>query len=338
MLARLDSEKREFDILSEYATRASGSKGRERSEEKCGFRTDFQRDRDRIIHAKAFRRLMHKTQVFLAPEGDHFRTRLTHTLEVNQISRSIARALRLNEDLTEAISLGHDLGHTPFGHSGEDALANVHRGGFRHNVQSLRVVDVLEGHYAGGRGMNLTWEVRDGIVNHTGETLPATPEGMIVRVSDRIAYINHDIDDALRSGILMESDLPKECVSVLGDSTKKRIDSLIRDMIVTTDREGEVKQSEAFKEATDALRAFMFENVYYNSKVKKEGGKDKVGTVIKALYEYYLHSPEDLPPEPKKLMEEFDVTEVVKDHIASMTDRFARNTYLELFVPSGFIE
>jgi len=221
MIIREDIENREKIILSQYATKACESKGRQIEEEKCSMRTDFQRDRDRIIHSKAFRRLMHKTQVFLSPEGDHFRTRLTHTIEVAQISRTIARGLALNEDLTEAIAMGHDLGHTPFGHSGEDVLNEIHPGGFSHNVQSLRVVDLLESRNS-GQGMNLTYEVRDGILNHTGSNTPMTPEGQIVKTSDRIAYINHDIDDALRSGIITINDLPKRSINVLGDTHKKR--------------------------------------------------------------------------------------------------------------------
>ena len=233
MNIRQEFEQREYEYLSQYATKSAESRGRQAEEEQCTIRTDFQRDRDRIVHSKAFRRLMHKTQVFLAPEGDHYRTRLTHTIEVSQIARTIARGAGLNEDLAEAIAMGHDLGHTPFGHSGEAVLAEIYPGGFRHNVQSLRVVDVLESGST-RRGMNLTMEVRDGIVNHTGSVVPMTPEGQIVKVSDRIAYINHDIDDAIRSGIITIDDLPKESIAILGDTHKKRIDTLVRDMIDNT--------------------------------------------------------------------------------------------------------
>ncbi|MDR2296032.1 MAG: dNTP triphosphohydrolase, partial [Clostridiales Family XIII bacterium] len=234
MLNREASEKREYEMLSAYAAKAAASRGRRTAEPQCEFRTDFQRDRDRIIYSKALRRLMHKTQVFLAPEGDHYRTRLTHTLEVAQISRSIARVLRLNEDLAEAIAMGHDLGHTPFGHNGEAFLAEKHAGGFAHNEQSLRVADVLESSEA-RQGMNLTEEVRDGILNHTGKRLPFTLEGQIVRISDRIAYINHDIDDALRSGVIKNADLPADCVDVLGKTTTERINMLIKDLALNSD-------------------------------------------------------------------------------------------------------
>ena len=221
MISRVDLEKREFEYLTPYAAKAAESRGRMIPEEKCSIRTDYQRDRDRIVHSKAFRRLMHKTQVFLAPEGDHYRTRLTHTIEVTQIARTIARGAGLNEDLTEAIAMGHDLGHTPFGHSGEAVLNEIYPGGFRHNVQSLRVVDILESGSSSRRGMNLTFEVRDGIVNHTGSVMPVTAEGQVVKTSDRIAYINHDIDDAIRSGIITAEDLPRECIAVLGTPTRR---------------------------------------------------------------------------------------------------------------------
>ncbi|MDR3305517.1 MAG: deoxyguanosinetriphosphate triphosphohydrolase [Clostridiales Family XIII bacterium] len=329
MLDRNESEKREYEILSEYAAKARDSKGRRRAEGQCAYRTVFQRDRDRIIHAKAFRRLMHKTQVFLAPEGDHFRTRLTHTLEVSQIARSIARALRLNEDLTEAIALGHDLGHTPFGHIGENALALRHEGGFRHNVQSLRVVDVLESNDT-RRGMNLTAEVRDGILHHTGMGIPMTLEGRVVKTADRIAYINHDIDDALRSGVIAAADLPAGPTTLLGATTTQRIDSLIRDMIESSDGKADILQSEAHCAAMNELRGFLFENVYLNKRVKEDGGRD-IDEIIFGLYDYYLAHPEELPIEYAKLLsDESGPAEIVKDHIASMTDRFARETWTGL--------
>ena len=261
MLLREDLERREFDILSEKAVKSAESRGRRFPEEKCDIRTDFQRDRDRIIHSKAFRRLMHKTQVFLAPEGDHFRTRLTHTIEVSQIARTLARALNLNEDLVEAIALGHDLGHTPFGHNGEEVLDKIHERGFKHNEQSLRVVDVLESTQS-RRGMNLTEEVRDGIVNHTGSNMPFTLEGQIVKISDRIAYINHDIDDAVRAQLLCVEDIPQEITKRIGMTHGQRIDAMIRDLVDTAMREGKVAPSEEMAALTDLLREFMFETVY----------------------------------------------------------------------------
>lgn len=335
MLRRRDSEKREHEILSPFAAKADASKGRVQAEEKCEFRTDFQRDRDRIIHSKAFRRLMHKTQVFLAPEGDHYRTRLTHTLEVSQISRSIARGLRLNEDLTEAIAMGHDLGHTPFGHNGESFLSDRHPGGFKHNVQSLRVVEVLESR-DGRRGMNLTIEVRDGILNHTGKTKPMTLEGQIVKLSDRIAYINHDIDDALRSGVIAEHDLPEACVAVLGNSTKRRIDTLVRDVIESSDGRDEIRQDPVCGKAMNELRAFMFENVYYSNRVKKEVELEKIGKLIESLYDYYLAHETELPADYRAMIPIYGAEEMVKDQIAGMTDRYAIDTYVKRFVPTGW--
>ena len=335
MLRREDCEKREYEILSEDAVKAAESKGRLEPEEQCEFRTVFQRDRDRIVHSKALRRLMHKTQVFLAPEKDHFRTRLTHTLEVAQISKSIARALRLNEDLTEAIALGHDLGHTPFGHIGEYSLAKIHKNGFKHNEQSLRVVDVLESK-PGRRGMNLTLEVRDGILNHTGDIKPFTLEGQIVKISDRIAYVNHDIDDALRSEIISENDLPKEELEFLGKSTNKRIDSLIKDMIFSSEDSEEIRQSSDHYTAMMNLRTFLFDKVYSNKKVMREADQKKIDNVIFGLYNYYIENNDELPNEYKLLIDEYGLEETVKDNIAGMTDRFARDTYVKLFVPPRF--
>ena len=329
MNIRQEFEQREYEYLSQYATKSAESRGRQAEEEQCTIRTDFQRDRDRIVHSKAFRRLMHKTQVFLAPEGDHYRTRLTHTIEVSQIARTIARGAGLNEDLAEAIAMGHDLGHTPFGHSGEAVLAEIYPGGFRHNVQSLRVVDVLESGST-RRGMNLTMEVRDGIVNHTGSVVPMTPEGQIVKVSDRIAYINHDIDDAIRSGIITIDDLPKESIAILGDTHKKRIDTLVRDMIENTIGRPTAQLSAEKMEAMNDLRTFMFKNVYHNSRVKRVEDINKVKEIVEFLYSYYLENHDELPRELLTMHDEFSIEELVKDHVAGMTDRYALNTYEEL--------
>ena len=300
------------------------SSGRPVPEPPDGVRNEFQRDRDRIIHAKAFRRLMHKTQVFISPDGDHFRTRLTHTLEAMQVSRTIARALNLNEDLTEAIALGHDLGHTPFGHVGEEALARVlasHKRSFRHNQHSLRVVDVLE---KDGEGLNLTYEVRDGILNHTGEGYPSTREGEIVRIADRIAYVNHDVDDALRAGVISFSDLPEGSIGVLGDRMSVRIDALVRDVILTSRERGEISLSEKVYGALMELRAWLFENVYLDP-ISRESRKAE--DVVVALFEYYLIRSEK---RPKPDLD--SVTETV-DFVAGMTDRYALATYKRLFLP-----
>lgn len=336
MIVRETVEAREREYLTEYAAKSADSKGRLKAEEKCSIRTDFQRDRDRIIHSKAFRRLMHKTQVFLAPEGDHFRTRLTHTIEVSQIARTISRGAGLNEDLTEAIAMGHDLGHTPFGHNGEVILDRIYSGGFKHNRQSLRVVDVLESNSERKRGMNLTYEVRDGILNHTGKTEPFTVEGQVVRISDRIAYINHDIDDAIRSGIITAADLPAESIRILGDTHKKRIDTLVRDMINNSYGKPKARLSEEKWTAMNELRKFMFANVYSNRYVKSAGDPNKVEIMIKSLFEYFLDHPEELPEELYAMKDEFTVEELVKDHVAGMTDRYAINKYNELFVPAGW--
>ena len=304
------------------------SAGRVRHEEPDGVRTPFQRDRDRIIHAKAFRRLMHKTQVFISPDGDHFRTRLTHTLEMMQISRTIARALDLNEDLAEAIALGHDLGHTPFGHTGEEALSRSlagHGRGFRHNEHSLRVVDHLEKE---GDGLNLTLEVRDGILNHSGKGYPSTREGEIVRVADRIAYVNHDVDDALRAGTISWEDLPPRPLAVLGEKMSVRIDRLVRDMISSSAKQGEIMLSESVYEALLELRSWLFEHVYNNPRSREN---EKAGGVIAALFAYYLEHPEErtkTDPDP--------ITETA-DFVAGMTDRYALATYGRLFMPRGDI-
>ena len=305
------------------------SAGRPRPEPPDGVRNDFQRDRDRIIHAKAFRRLMHKTQVFISPDGDHYRTRLTHTLEMMQISRTIARSLGLNEDLTEAISLGHDLGHTPFGHTGEEALSRALAAQgrtFRHNEHSLRVVDHLERQ---GDGLNLTFEVRDGILNHTGEGYPSTREGEIVRVADRIAYVNHDVDDALRAGIISRRDLPTGPISALGEQMSARIDTLVRDMISNSRASGEISLSGPVYEALMELRAWLFQHVYNNKPGSSEN--QKAARVVRALFDYFLEYPEERvasDPDP--------ITETI-DFVAGMTDRYALATYKRLFLPRGEI-
>ena len=336
MITREITEKREHEILSPYAAKADESRGRRLPEEPCDIRTAFQRDRDRIIHSKSFRRLMHKTQVFLAPEGDHFRTRLTHTIEVSQIARTIARGCGLNEDLTEAIAMGHDLGHTPFGHNGESILNSIYSRGFRHNEQSLRVVDVLESGGSDRRGLNLTEEVRDGILHHTGSELPFTLEGQVVKISDRIAYINHDIDDAIRSGVITADDLPPESLRVLGRTHKQRIDSLVRDMIEHTDGRDQAGLSGEKYRIMNDLRAFMFRNVYHSRYVKRAEDMAKIETIVTSLFGYYLDHPEELPEELQRMRDDFDTEQLVKDHVASMTDRYAMNLYDELFAVKGW--
>ena len=330
MTIREETEAIERQTLSRYATLSENSLGRRVPLEPDPIRPCFQRDRDRILHCKAFRRLKQKTQVFLSPEGDHYRTRLTHTLEVSQIARTISRALRLNEDLTEAIALGHDLGHTPFGHAGERALNRLCPGGFSHYRQSLRVVDILESR-PGSRGLNLTAEVRDGILYHSGPGMPFTPEGQIVRFSDRIAYINHDIDDALRSGIITTEDLPKECIRVLGDTHKKRIDTLVRDMIENSFEKPQAKLSEEKTQAMNELRSYMFQNVYLNQNVKKAEDLSKVRTIITVLFTYFSEHPDQLPAELAAMRGEFPDEELAKDHVAGMTDRYAVSLYEKLF-------
>lgn len=327
MITRELSEQREHRILSEFAAKADESRGRQVPEQDCDIRTVFQRDRDRIIHSKSFRRLMHKTQVFLATEEDHFRTRLTHTIEVSQIARTIARGCGLNEDLTEAIAMGHDLGHTPFGHNGEGIINQIYSRGFRHNEQSLRVVDVLESGGSDRRGLNLTEEVRDGILNHTGNTIPFTVEGQVVRISDRIAYINHDIDDAIRSGIITADDLPPESLRVLGRTHKQRIDTLVRDMIRHTDGQPKAGLSEEKLRVMTDLRAFMFRNVYHSPYVRRAEDMDRITQILTTLFEYYMDHPEKLPADLQKMQDDFDTEELVKDHVASMTDRYAINLY-----------
>lgn len=330
MTGREAIEKREFLILSPKAAKASESKGRLIDEEKCDFRTDFQRDRDRIIHSKAFRRLLHKTQVFLAPEEDHYRTRLTHTLEVSQISRTVARMLNYNEDLTEAIALGHDLGHTPFGHKGEKVLNDIHPGGFSHNKQSLRTVDCIE-ETSRRKGLNLTMEVRDGILNHSGKGIPFTLEGQIVRICDRIAYVNHDIDDAIRSGVITLADLPAEAIEILGTTHSDRINNLIVDLCMNSEDKDSVELSPRFNEALLTLRSYMFANVYNSQKVLENVNLEKVEQVITSLYNYYLEHPDEIQGVYREIEMVDGPNEAVKDWISGMTDRFALNLYNRIF-------
>lgn len=326
MNIRMQSEMLEEKYLCEYACFSKNTKGRKKDEEKCGIRTEFCRDRDRIVHSKAFRRLKHKTQVFISPDNDHYRTRLTHTLEVSQIAKTIAKALRLNVDLTEAISLGHDLGHTPFGHMGEHILNNLSKHGFKHYRQSLRVVDVLE---KDGRGLNLTYEVRDGILNHAGDMTAETFEGKIIKYADRFAYLNHDIDDAIRAGIIKDSDLPKEYIKILGERHSKRINTLICDIISSTLEKKEVSMSKKTEDAMMGLRSFMFETVY-----KKIGEQDKkVELVIEKMFKYHFENPEKMPPEFVNLLKDYDKDTVVCDYIASMTDGYILKKFNELFIP-----
>ncbi len=329
MTIRERIELQEKNYLSPYACLSMNSKGRDREEEQCDIRPVFQRDRDRILHSKSFRRLKDKTQVFLLPEGDHYRTRLTHTLEVSQNARTIAKALRLNEDLVEAISLGHDLGHTPFGHSGERILNEISPYGFKHNEQSVRTVELLE---KDGQGLNLTFEVRDGILNHQTEDMPSTLEGKIVRLSDKIAYFHHDMDDAIRGGILTEDDVPKSITDVLGKTTGERLDKFIHDIVTNSLGKPDICMSDDVAAAMKELRAFMYDSVYKNPVAKKEEGRAKL--MISALYDYYLVHTEALPAELKGLIERGEPEEkVVCDHIAAMTDRFAISKFEEIYIP-----
>lgn len=333
MNIRESTEKWEAEYLSPYAALSKESRGRDREEEPCDIRTVYQRDRDRIIHCKAFRRLKHKTQVFLAPEGDHYRTRLTHTLEVSQIARTIAKALRMNEDLTEAIALGHDLGHTPFGHSGETILNKICEQGFAHYQQSIRVVEVLE---KDGAGLNLTWEVRDGILNHRTSSHPSTLEGGIVRLSDKIAYINHDIDDAIRARMFVEEELPECYTDVLGHSVRERLDNLIHDIIRNSYGKPEIIMSVHMEKAMQGLRTWMFENVYKSDIPKAEEGRAQ--HLIVMLFQYYMEHPDKLPEEYRNLMEvrgESKEREVC-DYIAGMSDSYAIDKFEELFVPKAW--
>lgn len=319
----------ERDYLSPHAALSEKTRGRRRPEDPCPIRTDYQRDRDRILHCNSFRRLKHKTQVFLAPQGDHYRTRLTHTLEVSQIARTIARALNLNEDLTEAIALGHDLGHTPFGHAGERALNRICPFPFYHHLQSVRVTDVLE---RDGKGLNLTYEVRNGIVCHSsggGEAQAVTLEGRIVRLSDKVAYINHDIEDAVRAEVLSEGDLPFEAVYVLGRSKSERLTTIIRSVVENSS--DDIKMAPEVEKAHNSLRSFMFEYVYTNPVAK--GQESKAETLVQKLYGYYLKNLDRLPEFYRSLMEKFPRERVICDYIAGMTDQYAVNQYEALFIP-----
>ena len=325
---RESTEELEQQTLSPYAALATATKGRLRPIPPCAIRTCYQRDIDRIVHSKSFRRLMHKTQVFLQPEGDHYRTRMTHTLEVARIARTIARGLRLNEDLTEAIALGHDLGHTPFGHAGERILNEILPGGFRHNEQSLRVVDRLE---SGGDGLNLCYEVRRGILCHTGPDRAETLEGQVVRLSDKIAYINHDIDDAMRGGIIYPLDIPLDISQVLGFDHSGRINTLVGDVIRASQGKDKICQSEACGSAMARLRAFMFEAVYHNPIAK--GEESKAQDMIARLFEYYQKDPDKLPPDYQDIRMREGVDRAVCDYIAGMTDKYAVEKYCEAYVP-----
>lgn len=327
MTIRERIEQTEDLILSEYATKSRDTKGRQIPKPLCDMRTEFQRDRDKIIHSKSFRRLKHKTQVFISPEGDHYRTRLTHTLEVSQIARTIARALRLNEDLVEAISLGHDLGHTPFGHAGETALNNLSPNGFRHNEQSVRVVDFID-------KLNLTYEVRDGILNHNGDGIASTPEGKIIKIADRIAYINHDIDDALRAGVLKPEDLPNNLISVLGDTHSKRIGCMIQNCIDSSQNTHQIKMTGEVSEAMAQLRQFMFDNVYIGSDAKIE--EQKVFSIISGLYSHYIKNPHEIPDVDISSMSDFDIERSVCDYIAGMSDRYAIYIFKKIYIPSSW--
>jgi dGTPase len=325
------TEEIERDTLSPAATLAGGSKGRERDEREDPVRTVFQRDRDRISHSKAFRRLKHKTQVFLAPEGDHYRVRLTHTLDVSHIARTVARARRLNEDLSEALALGHDPGHTPFGHLGEQALSPFLGRPFRHSEQSLRVVDYLEDD---GKGLNLTWEVRDGIVNHPWSMpRPSSLEAQIVRFADRIAYINHDLDDAVRAGVLDPGELPRQPLDILGHTHGARINRLVIDLIDQSAEQPEVRQSPAVFSALDALRDFLFEQVYTREGARSE--HEKAVRLIRDLFSHFLEHPDEMPPEYHQAPG--DLPTRVADFIAGMTDRYALRTYERLFLPQGWL-
>lgn len=326
MNIREQTEMLEKQMLSPIACLSQSSRGRQITEQKCQLRTEFARDRDRIIHCKSFRRLKHKTQVFISLDNDHYRTRLTHTLEVSQIARTIARALRLNEDLVEAICLGHDLGHTPFGHSGEKALDRLNPGGFKHYEQSLRVVDILE---KDGMGLNLTYEVRNGILTHTGETLSETAEGIVVKYADRFAYINHDIDDAVRAGVISESDVPEEYSSVLGDRHSVRINTLISDIISESSKQNKVCMSQHIESAMLNLRSFMFANVY-----NRLGDRDfQAYFIVEKMYEYFMKYPEKMPEEYTDRLDNTPRNTVICDFIAGMTDIYCVNYFKKLFLP-----
>ena len=324
-------EEEEDRSLHPQAARSAHSRGRVLPEEPCAIRTAFQRDRDRILYAKAFRRLKHKTQVFISPEGDHYRTRLTHTLEVSQIARTVARSLRLNEDLTEAIALGHDLGHTPFGHAGERVLDRVCPLGFRHNEQSVRVIEVLE---KDRQGLNLTWEVRDGIRCHTGPDRAATLEGRIVRHADRIAYINHDIEDAIRGGVITEADIPAECVAVLGNSSSRRIHTMISSLVASSASLEDIRMAPDIQAASDRLRDFMFERVYVGSVAKQE--ENKAERLVAVIYDTLADRPELMPEDDRAAIATDGLHRVVCDYVAGMTDPFAVRFFKELYLPESW--
>ena len=328
MLPRKQTEEIEKNTLSPFACLSSETKGRKVKAELCPLRTEFQRDRDKILHSNSFRRLKHKTQVFLSPTGDHYRTRLTHTLEVSQIARTIARALRLNEDLTEAIALGHDLGHTPFGHAGERALNELNPDGFKHYEQSLRVVECLADD---GKGLNLTYEVRDGILKHTNQ-IAETKEGYIVRYADVIAYINHDIEDSVHAGIITEEDIPKSITDVLGHSKSQRITTLVSSLVENGAEN--IRMSEEVEKAYNALHRFMFERVYTNPVCKSEEVKAK--DMISKLYDYYIHHIERLPSMYINLAYKYGIDRAICDYISGMTDGFAIQTFKNLFIPFGW--
>jgi len=323
----------EEQLLSPFASKSARTLGRKRPTERCEIRTEFQKDRDRITHSKAFRRLMHKTQVFISPEGDHYITRLTHTLEVAQIARTIARALRLNEDLTEAIALGHDLGHTPFGHTGEDALDALVPGGFKHNVQSVRVVEILENN---GDGLNLTYEVLDGILNHRTECTPATLEGKVVQISDKIAYMTHDIEDAIRAKIITLADIPRNILDVLGTTSSQQINLLVSSMVESSQGKQSINLPPELARVLKDLRSYLFENVYVNQLHQKERGK--IQGMLKLLYDHYISQPDDLPEDILARVKtgQNDVMRAVADNIAGMTDRFAMKRFEEIFMPAAW--
>ena len=330
MNIRESMELREQELLSPFASHSTDTRGRDRPEEECDVRTAYQRDRDRILHCKAFRRMKDKTQVFLAPQGDHYRTRLTHTLEVSQIARTIARALRLNEDLVEAIALGHDLGHTPFGHSGEKALEQIHPGGFAHYKQSVRVVEILE---KNGNGLNLTWEVRDGMKNHRTSGKPSTLEGQVVRFSDKIAYIHHDMDDAQRAGIITEDDIPVTMRTFLGYTTRERLNTFVHNIIENSLDKDSISMSPDVYEAMMDLRSLMFRNVYENPVAKKE--EERAMKMLTELYEYYTDHPEAMPGEYRELAKCRGVPkeQAVCDYISGMTDQYSMKKFRELYIP-----
>lgn len=332
MSIRENLERMEEISLSPFATLSVNSRGRDREEPQCDIRPVFQRDRDRILHCKSFRRLKHKTQVFLSPKGDHYRTRLTHTLEVSQNARTIAKALRLNEDLVEAIALGHDLGHTPFGHAGERILNELCDEGYRHNEQSVRIVEKLE---KDGKGLNLTWEVRDGILNHQTSMMPHTLEGKIVRLSDKIAYINHDIDDAIRAKVMNEEDIPLEIRKVLGMTTKERLNTLIHNIIMNSMGKNDIVMSEEIGGAMQDLRKFMFQKVYTNPAAK--GEEAKAERLLCELYAHYMGHIEILPEQYQRMHSEGEKKErVVCDYISGMTDQYAVAKYREFFLPKAW--